>query len=137
LRFWDSSALVPLVADEPKTDLLKELVPTDPVIVVAFITPIEVESAIWRKARQIKDDLARQRSHQRLAALRKDWNVVEDFPQVLAEAHRMVARYGLRGADAVQLACAIVVRTRKEMPFVALDEELKAAARAEGFPILP
>lgn len=137
MRFWDSSALVPLVADEAKTDLLNELVGIDPVIVVSFITPIEVESAVWRKVRQMKDDLARQRSQHRLAQLRTAWSIVANFQMALDEARRMVARYGLRGADAIQLGCAIIGRPQKLLPFVALDEDLKAAARAEGFPILP
>jgi predicted nucleic acid-binding protein len=126
------------VADEPKTDLLNELIAIDPVIVVAFITPIEVESAAWRKARQMKDDLARQRSQHRLAQLRTAWSIVSNFQKALDEARRMVARYGLRGADAIQLACAIVGRPHElNIPFVTLDEELAAAARAEGFPLLP
>jgi predicted nucleic acid-binding protein len=125
------------VADEPKTDLLNELIATDPVIVVAFITPIEVESAVWRKVRQMKDALARQRSQHRLAELRKAWSIVANFHSALAEAHRIVARYGLRGADAIQLACAVVGQPPPGFALVTLDEELAAAARAEGFPILP
>ncbi|HEX6087592.1 MAG TPA: type II toxin-antitoxin system VapC family toxin [Thermoanaerobaculia bacterium] len=137
MRFWDSSALVPLVSDESKTDLLNEISSTDPVIVIAFITPVEVESAVWRKARQIKDDVVRQRSQQRLAQLRTSWSIVSNFEPALEEARRMVARYGLRGADAIQLACGILAHPQRRLPFVTLDEELAAAARAEGFPILP
>ncbi|HVG25819.1 MAG TPA: type II toxin-antitoxin system VapC family toxin [Thermoanaerobaculia bacterium] len=137
MKFWDSSALVPLVADEPKTDVVNAIIAKDRYMLVAFITPVEVESAVWRKARQMRNDLARQRSHHRLAAIRGDWVVIDDYGRVLKEAGRMVARYGLRGADAIQLACAIVGRPPAVLPFVTLDEELAAAARAEGFPILP
>jgi hypothetical protein len=129
--------LVPLIADEPKTELVNEIGESDPAMIVAFITPIEVESAVWRKVRLMKDEIARQRSQQRLAHLRTAWSIVANFQAALDEARRMVARYGLRGADAIQLACAIVGPTQKRLPFVTLDEELAAAARAEGFPILP
>jgi uncharacterized protein len=107
------------------------------VIFVAFITPVEVESAAWRKARQMQDDQVRQRSVERLGLLRRKWTVIDDFRDILAGASRMVARYGLRGADAIQLAAAIVSRPPQGLPFVTLDEDLKSAARAEGFPILP
>jgi uncharacterized protein len=60
------------------------------------------------------------------------------FPDVLENALRLVARHGLRGADAIQLASARLVRASNvQMPFVTLDNDLAAAARAEGFPVLP
>jgi predicted nucleic acid-binding protein len=49
----------------------------------------------------------------------------------------MVGRHGLRGADAIQLAAAVIVRGSGTLPLVTFDEELIAAARAEGFPVLP
>jgi predicted nucleic acid-binding protein len=109
----------------------------DPEIVVAPITPIEVDSAVWRKARQSSDDVSRQRSLRRLSELRARWVVIEDYADVFAEARRMVARYGLRSGDAIQLATAIITRGSAVLVFVSLDEDLNAAARAEGFPILP
>ncbi len=137
MKFWDSSALVPLIADEPKTQAVIAILATDPSLFVAFITPLEVESAIWRKAQRTEEDSARQRSQQRLAGLRAQWLIVDDFRRVLSEAYRVVARHGLRGADAIQLACALTIRPATPIPFVTLDDELAAAARAEGFPILP
>jgi predicted nucleic acid-binding protein len=125
------------VANEPTTEVLTAIANADPEFVISPITPVEVDSAVWRKARQTRDDVTRQRSLRRLAALRERWIVVEDYREVLEEAQRIVARYGLRGADAIQLGTAVVTRGGAVLPFVALDEELKAAARAEGFPILP
>ena len=138
MRFWDSSALVPLVSDEPSTDALTALAATDRGILVSFITPVEVTSAIWRKARTIGNEEARSRSHSRLAALQAQWVVVNAFQDVVEHALRLVARHGLRGADAIQLASARLIRaSNAPMPFVTLDEELIYAARAEGFPVLP
>lgn len=137
MKFWDSSALVPLMANEESTDTLNAIANADSAIIVSPITPVEVDSAIWRKARATHDEVARQRSLRRLATLRDQWRVVEDYHAIFEEARRVVARYGLRGADAIQLATAAVTRGNAILTFVALDEELKAAARAEGFPILP
>ena len=137
MKFWDSSALVPLAAIEKKTDVLNEIATADPEIFVSPITPVEVASAIWRKARDTRDEVARQRSHRRLAELHDQWSVIEDYAAIFEEARRMVARYGLRGGDAIQLAAAILTRGNAVLVFVVLDEDLAAAARAEGFPILP
>jgi len=137
VKFWDSSALVPLVSNESTTDTLNAIMAADPAVVVSPITPVEVDSAVWRKARQTRDEVARQRSLRRLSELRDRWIVVEEYAAVFEEARRMVARYGLRGGDAIQLATAIITRGNAVLVFVALDEDLKAAARAEGFPILP
>ncbi|HYC90343.1 MAG TPA: type II toxin-antitoxin system VapC family toxin [Thermoanaerobaculia bacterium] len=137
MKFWDSSALVPLVSNESTTDTLNAIMAADPAVVVSPITPVEVDSAVWRKARQTRDEVARQRSLRRLSELRDRWIVVEEYAAVFEEARRMVARYGLRGGDAIQLATAIITRGNAVLVFVALDEDLKAAARAEGFPILP
>lgn len=137
MKFWDSSALVPLLADESKTEVAKALATDDPAIVVSFITPIEVESAIWRKARGTVDEDARQRAHRRLSVLRSEWVVVEDYAAVLERARVIVGRHGLRSADAIQLATAVIARGPGNLSLVTFDEQLAAAARAEGFPVLP
>lgn len=137
MKFWDSSALVPLLAAEPKSTVAKSLIEADPDVVISFITPIEVESTVWRKARITRDAAERQRAHRRLATLRSEWSIVDDYDRVLDEARRVIGRHGLRGADAIQLAAAIIVRGTGALPFVTFDEELILAARAEGFPVLP
>ena len=58
---------------------------------------------------------------------------------VIAEAGRLVETHPLRAYDAVQLACALLVRRglgwagRASPRFVAADAALLAAARAESF----
>ena len=63
--------------------------------------------------------------------------MVYGYTRVLEEAQRVVGRHGLRGADAIQLAAAVIVRGSGTLPIVTLDDEMIAAARAEGFPVLP
>jgi predicted nucleic acid-binding protein len=137
VKFWDTSALVPLLADEPQTDAVRAIAESDPELAVSFITAIEVDSALWRKSKRSADEVARQRSHRRLAALEADWLVINSFDHVLHEARRIVRRRGLRAADALQLASAMLLRPAGVTTFVTLDHDLAAAARAEGFPILP
>lgn len=137
MKFWDTSALIPLLADEPQTDAVRAIAESDPKLAVSFITAVEVDSALWRKAKRSADEIARQRSHRRLAALEADWLVIASFDDVLHEARRIVRRRGLRAADALQLASAMLLRPTGVTTFVTLDHDLAAAARAEGFPTLP
>lgn len=138
MRFWDSSALVPLLAAESQSETVRTLIAEDPSIAVAFITPVEIESAIWRKSRHDSDDLARERALRRLAVIEQRWRIVNGSTFVVPEARRLVRDRHLRAADALQLACAIVFRTNTNAgEFVTLDHELAVAARAEGFTVLP
>jgi len=53
------------------------------------------------------------------------------------ESLRVVYRYALRAGDAIQLACAIIAVPNKQLAFVTLDGDLRDAARAQGFAVLP
>lgn len=137
MKFWDSSALVPLVLDEPSTDAMKTLLRDDPRVVVSFITPLEVESAIWRRTRHPHEDFARVAALRRFNTLAAEWTVVEDIGQTLSLAREATMRHRLRAADAIQLGAALLVGRPGDLVFVAGDDELKLAASAEGFPTLP
>lgn len=56
MRFWDTSALVPLLTQEDATPEMTSLFRLDRNLVVAFITPVEIGSALTRKA-GVNDDL--------------------------------------------------------------------------------
>lgn len=139
MRFWDTSALIPLLSDEKTTDAMKGLLSADPNIVIWAFTPIEIASALWRKQRARRDDVSRVAAERRLAALAATWTFVNDFETVLKQAHQTVARHALKAADALQLAAALVKGGREplSLSFVTLDHDLADAARAEGFTVLP
>ena len=52
MRFWDASALVPLVLDQPRTARARALYTSDPELVVWWGSPIECASAISRLHRE-------------------------------------------------------------------------------------
>lgn len=104
-------------------------------MIVSFITSLEVTNAMWRKA-GVNDDL-RRRSERRYTALERDWVVVTEYAAALEESLRVIRRHRLRASDAIQLACAIIAAPERQLTFVTLDTDLKAAARADGFPVLP
>jgi uncharacterized protein len=140
MRFWDTSALVPLLVAERASETLARTYRDDRTVIVAWTTAIECVSAFARKRRenQISEGLLA-RILQRLADFRVDWTVAEPTPQLVTLAQRIVARHGLRAADAIQLASAIGSSSFEgaQPHMVCLDRRLTQAAMAEGFRILP
>jgi predicted nucleic acid-binding protein len=64
--------------------------------------------------------------------------VLGSVESTLERARGVIATYGLRAADAIQLAAAIAARDfDRTLPIVSLDHELRTAALAEGFTVLP
>lgn len=118
---------------------MKALLRADANIVVWALTPVEIASAIWRKHRARPDDISRTAAERRFAALERAWTYVDEFNIVIRRAHQTLSRHGLKAADALQLAAALVARgyDPTSLPFVTLDKDLAKAARAEGFDILP
>ena len=56
MRFWDTSALVPLITKEEQTPRMQQLIASDRNVAVSFITPVELTSSIWRRGRRWYDD---------------------------------------------------------------------------------
>ena len=141
--FADSSALVKLYADEPGHERVRAL----PTLVVSQLARVEVPSAIGGKQRpgELPLDAARLLT----SAFEADWSGTEAEPPrfsavtatvaVLEGAARLCAVHGLRAYDAVQLACALAARDAVPecRTFAAFDRQLRAAAAAEGFDLLP
>ena len=51
MRFWDSSAVVALLAAEAAHDHVAEILAADPAMLVWWATPVECASAIARRER--------------------------------------------------------------------------------------
>jgi len=140
VRFWDSSALVPLLVPEAMSRSLQGLYRTDPVMVVWWATEIECTSAIARRQRlgQLREAIVIE-AFVRLSALRAGWHEVEPGEDVREAAKRLVRVHDLRTADALQLAAALFVAEARPstLEFVSLDDRLVAAARREGFSTTP
>lgn len=139
MRFWDSSALVPLVLVEIRSSDMERLLLQDGDIVSAAIAPIEVTSALWRRKHRNELTVAEiQNAEQLFANVSANWRAIEQSDEVVERSLDLLSRHQLRTLDAIQLATAILFAGRdRSLPIVTLDQRLATAARAEGFPILP
>lgn len=139
MRFWDSSAIVPLVLVESGSVRVRNWYRTDSEIIVWTLTRVELLSAIARRRRE------NARSAPMLTAARRNimnawdgWSEVTSLELVRRHAERLVESYPLRAADALQLGAALMAAEGdpKNLEFVTLDRNLADAAEREGFPVL-
>jgi predicted nucleic acid-binding protein len=139
LRFWDSSAITPVVVEEPSSERMRELADDGLVVAVWWGTIVECTSAVARRERSgalLPEDAADALAT--LGRLADQWAEVPATERLRDDARRMVRAHSLRAADAFQLAAARAASDDlpETLPFVTLDDRLALAASREGFPIL-
>lgn len=140
MAFWDASAIVPLCCSQSATAQVRRLRREVRRIVVWWGTPLEARSAFARLVREGElTDAGRAASIRRLAQLRAAWDEILPTERVRSLAEDLPDAHGLRAADAVQLAAALVWchERPKQRPFVCFDEGVRTAATALGFLVQP
>jgi predicted nucleic acid-binding protein len=137
VKFWDSSAIVPLLLAQPKTPTARALLRSDPEQVAWWGSGIECASAIARLQRD--GHLATQHAQSAyalLSVLQDSWYEMQPGENIKQQALRLLRLHPLRAADALQLAAAIEwAGSPPAGGFVTFDERLAAAAEREGFSI--
>lgn len=137
MRFWDASALVPLLLREPATERMTRLLATDAEIASWWASPVECASAVARLRREGQLTSAEESrilaGLDRIVAASYEVQPGEELRRV---AHRLLRVHPLRAADALQLAAALT--WAGSPPFdgaelVTLDDRLGEAAVLEGF----
>ena len=139
MRFWDSSALIPLLLDEGRSKDVWDLYEDDQQQTVWCLTEVELASAVARKVREGMNVVREKAARSQLEILRERWDEITSLQNVRTRALRLLGTHALRAADALQLAAALVFcdERTESLPFVCLDERLADAARKERFPVLP
>jgi len=135
VRYWDASALVPLLHEEAASASARRHLEEDPVVVTWTLTRIEIASAVERLARQgALDTVGRRRTLALLDRLAGSWREAADLAAARARAIALVARHPVRAADAAQLAGALVVADPDpaSREIVCLDRRLAECAEREG-----
>ena len=139
MRFWDASAIVPLLMTETTTRVVQTLAAKDAGILVWWATEVECASAIARLEREgALDEAAVREAFQRLTQLATGWHEVDPSDSIRETAVRFLRVHALRAADALQLAAAFIAAERRpsSLQVVTLDDRLAAAARKEGFLVI-
>ena len=140
MRFWDSSAIIPLVVPEEETEIVTRLLTEDPQMLVWTLTITEIYSAVYRKIRahQLQSTLLPS-LRDRLQQVGRGWSEIIQIEGVRSRANRLLAVHPLRAADALQLAAALLAfQDRSEgAELVTFDFNLRQAAENEGFVVLP
>lgn len=140
MKFWDSSAILPLLVEEPQSLAREELLGADPEMAAWFSTPVECCSALMRRMREGAMTLSEaDKAMARLRMLEASWVEVSPSDKVRTTAERLLRVHPLRAADALQLAAAWVACRGEPsgMELVCADERLSRAARLEGFAVVP
>jgi len=139
MRYWDSSAVVSLCADQAWSEPAHALLGEDRAVATSWLTVVECRSAFARLRREgILDESGEERA--RALAVRLQEHSVEVVLTALVRegAGRLIRVHPLRAMDALQLSSALVwADGRPDGEFVCFDTRLRQAARLEGFRVLP
>ena len=125
--YLDSSALVKLVAPEPQTAALLELIEPRPEVVSSALAQVEVLRAVRRSA------APRGTRDRALAVLSRVHLIAMDGP--ILEAAAALEPPDLRSLDAIHLATALALGPELDA-LVGYDSRLNAAAEAAGLRVL-
>lgn len=139
MRYWDSSALLPLLVREPATELRRFHLEQDPEVLTWWGTRVECVSALNRLLRDgLLDEEALERSNDGLELLASSWTEILPSERLRQRAMRLLRLHPLRAADALQLAAALVgsAEDPASLGFACADPRLNEAARKEGFRVL-
>ncbi len=140
MRFWDTSAIVPVLLDEPSSPRARELADDGTQLAVWWATLVECVAAIARRDRGGELDAEQVTlAGETLGALRSRWTEITPTERIRKSAQRLASVHDLRTANAFQLAAALAASDGEPetIAIVTLDERLALAARREGFPVLP
>ncbi|HVT15200.1 MAG TPA: type II toxin-antitoxin system VapC family toxin [Thermoanaerobaculia bacterium] len=137
ILFLDTSALVKLYFAEPGSERMRAAVARGEPMAVSAVAFAEIHATFARRRRE--ELLQATELEQLLLAFAGDWEKLTQMPvgaAVLRHVPGLCHRHLLRGADAVHLASALLLREEGlDVLFACSDRQLLEAAAAEGLAI--
>ncbi|HEX5136483.1 MAG TPA: hypothetical protein VFY93_05905 [Planctomycetota bacterium] len=129
-----------LHVQQAATQRLRDLYAKDPDVLAWALSDVEIRSALCRLEREGAMSLDAMR--EATARSESFWgavHVISLLDAVKIRAKRLLAVHALRAADALQLGAALAAAHDNPVgwEFACLDERLAAAARREGFIVVP
>ena len=108
MRFWDASALVPLLVRQHASLRMRAHYRSDPVVAAWWGSRVECESAVSRLERGgLLERRSAAAARLRLDRFAAGWHEVQPADPVRDSARRLLRVHDLRAADALQLAAAL------------------------------
>jgi predicted nucleic acid-binding protein len=138
MKFWDTSAIVPLLVAQRHSQSLQSILAEDPGMLVWWTTEVECASALARLERDGSPTPGLSEAFSRLTQFAATWQEIDPTDEVRETAGRFLRVHPLRAADALQLAAAFVAAGRRpsSLDMIVLDERLAAVAQKEGFSVI-
>jgi predicted nucleic acid-binding protein len=141
VRFWDASAIAPLLIAEASTRRLRALAASDPDLLVWWGSGVEFVSALARLESAPPHSIREppRSSSTDSTNWASGWHEVDPSDIVRETATRLLRVHPLRAADALQLAAAFIAAEQRpaSLEMVTLDDDrLADAARKEGFAVI-
>lgn len=140
VRFWDSSAVVPLIVTQAASPQADAWLSEDPELALWTLTSVELASAVRRLAREgLLGEREARAAEARADEITKTSHVVVNVETVKSQARRLLRLHSLRAADAMQLGAALEWAGGRPMGrfLHTLDAQLARAADREGFHVVP
>jgi predicted nucleic acid-binding protein len=139
MKFWDASAITPLLTEEPTRNRLLTLLDEDADILAWWGTPVEIASALARREREgllTADEVTKALAKTRNLA--ESWHEIVPTDSVRRTAERVLRAHSLRAADSLQLAAALIAAEHDPASpnIVCLDSRLASAAQREEFLVI-
>lgn len=139
MRFWDSSAIVPLLVAQQHSERAAQLFQSDSELVVWWGVRVECVSALARLEREAAIAAAALGTAvDRLQRFAQIWDEVQPTERLRSTAERLLRVHALRAADAFQLAAMIEAGgdDPRDLDVVCFDDRLAKAIVREGFRVL-
>jgi predicted nucleic acid-binding protein len=140
VRFWDSSALLPLVSEEAFSGVVAGLLREDGEIAVWWGTWPECSAAVSRLRRENSlHEAGEEEAWEALDHLASNWIEQSPTDDTRLLAMLVSKRHPLKAADTLQIAAALRWGEGETngAGFVCLDGRLRQVASDEGFEVLP
>ena len=136
MLYLDTSALLRLYVSEPGSRQIETLVKENqPWVFTSLVAFAETFSVLLQSLREGRiTGPAYQRQKRAFLTDWDTWHVVGLSRPLLRPVERMIEQYSLRGFDAIHLCTALSVGHPE---FACFDARRRAAAGAEGLPVVP
>ena len=130
MKYWDASAITPLIAAEPARDYLLQMLAQDSDMLAWWGTPVEIASALARREREgllTADEVTNALTT--VHELAQSWHEIVPSDSIRRTAERLLRAHPLRAADSLQLAAALIAADHdpRALVFVCLDVRLARA----------